>query len=287
MKTIKYSILVVAAFVLIAGLLAHANSKGGSPAENEIQSLKEDLVKTCNKEISTIGKITDRRAFLEGVFFAQRVVDRIRNEGVLISLNTRSDCKEILRGIFSIQVIVESMNPEIEKYGLTDQLLQTDTELHLRTHGIKVAANMQCQDEKVFEQNAAHNILRLWECGNEAKSDEDFLQSAIEWVRRNHFETYQFSGQLPTLYINVNTVIHEERRIAAFEISVELQEGAYLCRNSAPVADAPVWKKAAIATCSTNDLKEYTRELLKDFLDEFINDYFAANPKDYPSKETQ
>jgi len=95
--------------------------------------------------------------------------------------------------------------------------------------------------------------------------------------------TYPLSGILPTLYVNVNTVVFEEIECAAFSFDMELQEGAYLCGNST-LCQTAIWKKSSIGGCSTSHLKEFIRECLRDKVDEFINDYLAANPKDRPSQ---
>ena len=49
-----------------------------------------------------------------------------------------ADGKEILQGLEGVGVVVAPIKPEVEKYGLTKQYLQTDTELQLRQYGIKV-----------------------------------------------------------------------------------------------------------------------------------------------------
>jgi hypothetical protein len=64
---------------------------------------------------------------------------------------------------------------------------------------------------------------------------------------------------------------------------VALKEEACLSRNGAR-RSAPVWEKAAVASCSTSNLKDNVRESLRDFVDEFINAYLAANPKDRSSQ---
>lgn len=288
MKMIKYFIPVVVVFVLVAGLLVHANSKHGSRISDEIQSLEEALVQARRQEVSPARKITDRRAFREGVFFAQKVIGNIRKEGTLHGLFAQRDRKEILWGLDGVSVTVERINPEAEKYGLTQQVLQTDTELHLRMHGIKVSTDVQPQDEKLDEQAITDAIVQYWQQATNAKSDQDFLQAASDYIRRDFFETYQLSGQLPVLYINLNTTLDEERNHAAFSIRVELQEMAYLLRNSALVADAKVWKKGVgLGTCSPSDLKDYVRKCLRNITNEFINDYLAANPKDRSSQNKQ
>ena len=288
MKMIKHFIPVVVVFVLVVGLLVHANSKHGSRISDEIQSLEEALVQARSQEVSPTRKITDRRAFREGVFFAQKVIGNIRNEGALLSLRARRDRKEILRGLDGVEVLVEGLQPNAERYGITQQLLQTDTELHLRMHGIKVGTDVQTQDEKLDDQAITNAIVQYWRQATNAKSDQDFLQAARKWIRRDFFETYQLYGQLPVLYINLNIVVDEVMQHAAFSIRVELQEGAYLCRNGALFCDVPVWKKGVgLGTCSPSDLKDYVRECLRDIINEFINDYLAANPKERSSQNEQ
>jgi len=288
MKMIKHFILVVFAFVLVAGLLVHANSKHGFRISDEIQSLEEALVQARRQEVSPTRKITDRRAFREGVFFAQKVIGNIRKEGTLHGLCAQRDQKEILWGLDGVEVLVEGVQPNAERYGVTQQLLQTDTELRLRMHGIKIGTDVQPQDEKLDEQAITNAIVQYWRQAIDSESDEDFLKAASDYIRRDLFETYQLSGQLPVLYINLNTTLDEERRHAAFSIRVELQETAYLLRNSALVADAKVWEKGGgLGTCSPSDLKDYVRECLRDIINEFINDYLVANPKDRSSQNKQ
>jgi len=275
---------------LIAGLLAHANSNGGSPTENEIQSLEKSIAEARSQETSIEHKITDRDLFLEGVFFTQKVIGNMRNEGRLRGLRAGLDQKKILRGIYVVKVLVEGMNPEVEKYGLTQQLLQTDTELRLRQHGIRVGTSLQSEEEKAFkraEQKINERISLTWLAANCAESDQEFLKYASAGIRLSELlypHLLSASEQLNTLYINVNAIVFEENGRAAFSIKVALQEISYLYRNGT-MAVADVWEKNCIAGCSTGRLKEYVRECLRDFVDEFINDYLAANPKDHLSED--
>lgn len=109
----KYFILVVVVFVLVAGLLAQASIE----------------------EIFPTGKVTDRRAFLEGVLFAQHEIEM---EALLASRNRGDN----LAGLEGVGIVIVAVDPQAEKYGLTQQLLQTDTELRLRMHGIKVGKDV-------------------------------------------------------------------------------------------------------------------------------------------------
>jgi len=53
------------------------------------------------------------------------------------------DRVDILKGLESIYVEVEGLKPDIEKYGLTAQVLKTDVELTLRKYGIKISQDPQ------------------------------------------------------------------------------------------------------------------------------------------------
>jgi hypothetical protein len=45
-----------------------------------------------------------------------------------------------LKGITEVQVLVETIDPEVERHGLTQSQLQTDLELRLKQSGIKVVS---------------------------------------------------------------------------------------------------------------------------------------------------
>jgi hypothetical protein len=267
MKTRKYFILVVVVFVLVAGLLVRASSK----------------------DVSPVGKITDRRAFLEGVLFAQQEITVMRLKD---ALRAPRDEKEIMAGLEGVGVLVENVHAEAEKCGLTRQLLQTDTELRLRQHGITVFT-----DEEAMKVSARHTaeqykkvetlpleLRSLGETFDEKDSDEHFLQCLRMVIQHSQPQTSVLPP--PYLYVNVNTTVSEENRRAAFAIQVAFKEEACLPRNSAR-RSAPVWEKASVGACSSSNLKDFVREALRDDVDEFINDYLAANPKDRSSEETQ
>jgi hypothetical protein len=291
MKTRKYFILVVVAFVLVVGLLAYANSERQSQISDDIQSLEKSIADARNQEVYSDRKIADRDSFLEGVFFAQKVMGNIRKEGSLLGLRIMHDPKIFLDLLCGVVVVVEDLPPEAEKYGLTKQLLQTDAELHLRSYGMRVGTGMSPHVEKrvkQIKQDVIDNIDQLWQQAYNAKSDEDFLQATSNGIRLSELldTTINLSSQVPTLYINVNTSVLEDSSLVSFTIIVELRDLSYLCRNGAMI-EAVVWQKGLTGSCSLGLFKEHIRESLKDFLDEFINDCLAANPKDRSSEDAQ
>ena len=234
-------------------------------------------VQASSKETCPTDKIAYRRGFKEGVSLVQNIqYERLR---------TLRDKKDILAGLERVEVLVEGLHPCAEKYGLTQQLLHTDAELRLRMHGIKVGTDIQPQHKRLDEQTTtdpAHSPIRDWGQAIDAQSDEDFLEFARENVRRDLFET----SRPATLYINLITIVFEESGRAAFAVRVELKEGASVFRNGA-WCSAPTWYTANVGACPSNNLREYVRECVRDDVDEFINAYLAANPKDQSVEEAQ
>jgi hypothetical protein len=293
MKTRKRLILVALVLVLVAALVAQAIMSGGlsgftrdpnvaALVAQTTASGGHDQSRACIEKASPTGNTTDRRSFVAGALFAQAEMTKMQMQNE--ALRARCDRKHILHGLQGVQVTVEAVNPKAEKYGLTEQVLQTETELRLRQHGIRILTDEEV-DQSLVRDFVEHDkkrreILSSKYCSFEeslGQSDEHFLQCLREVI--------QYSGPLrtpsppPYLYINVNTVVSEESHRAAFSVDVQLKEVASVCRNGAACV-AAIWERSGVGVSSLSDLKEYVRESLRDHLDEFINAYLAANPKD-------
>ncbi len=80
----------------------------------------------------------------------------------------------------------------------------------------------------------------------------------------------------PYLYLIVNP-LHEQRgENAAFSISLELVEEAWLVRNPAMlVSSATTWSGGSVGY---GDL-QYARDSVKDVVDQFINAWLSVNPQ--------
>lgn len=145
-----------------------------------------------------------------------------------------ADKKEVLQGLEGVSVSVEFIEPEVEKYGLTEQLLQTYTELQLRQYGIKVL------------------------------TEEEWLSTP----------------GCPRLYVNLSVHTRDELPVAAAAIGVELLEGVLLLREPKRICgDASTWHTGSVVLVGLRGIKDI-REVVKDLVSEFINDYLAANPKE-------
>jgi len=110
--------------------------------------------------------------------------------------------------------------------------------------------------------------LRLRQYGVKVLSEEERLQA---------------SGR-PCLYINVNSVIEEKIGIATVNIFIQLMEDVLLERNPSISVTAGIWHKGFTLSVRRQNLDK-VRDRVKDKVDEFINDYLAANPKDQQSKK--
>jgi predicted Zn-ribbon and HTH transcriptional regulator len=87
------------------------------------------------------------------------------------------------------------------------------------------------------------------------------------------------------LYVDVTPVIIEDAPLGAISVSVELKEAVRLLR-SPTICVASTWSRGSVLLYGTSKLKE-VRQDVKDLVDEFINDYLAANLKEESVKQAQ
>ena len=146
---------------------------------------------------------------------------------------------ESLRGIKGIYVAIEGLKPGIEEAGVRTENIQTDVELKLRLAGIKVLTEEE----------------RLEELGK------------------------------PFLYVNVNCEKSELGfHFYLYSISIELMQKIILVRElvaldfERPAYYATTWRTRTAGLSGANKVVAI-RDIVKDMVDEFINDYLSVNPK--------
>lgn len=89
----------------------------------------------------------------------------------------------------------------------------------------------------------------------------------------------------PTLSLRIAIIINEEIKVAAGAIDLELSQTVLLRRDTTKVfVDAPTWQQIGVWLVGVNNLKDVRKEV-KDYVDVFINDYLAANPKEHSTDE--
>jgi len=86
----------------------------------------------------------------------------------------------------------------------------------------------------------------------------------------------------PILHIDATVIMREEVPIVAAVVTFELRENVLLLREPKRIcAAASTWRKSGVALVGSRRIKDI-RGAVKGYVDEFINDYLAANPKEPP-----
>ena len=135
-----------------------------------------------------------------------------------------------LSGLQGVYVATQSLEPEIEKRGLSASAIKTDTELMLRTAGIKVLTKEQ-------------------------------------WVKTKggpvcYVEINIFDGSIITNALDNN--------LYAFQISVEFNQDVFLVRNPAMRVLSPTWSSSYLGVTNTLPrIRDKVKEIVQRFIDAF------------------
>jgi inhibitor of cysteine peptidase len=91
------------------------------------------------------------------------------------------------------------------------------------------------------------------------------------------------------LYVNINTQkspVYMGREECPVSCSLALRQDVYLARDRAKfVGGAATWDMSSVGLCSANQLPKFIKTSIDNLLDQFINDYLAANPKERSTDE--
>ena len=155
---------------------------------------------------------------------------------------------ETLRGVKSVEVLIEYLSQDAKDAGLRREQLQTDVELKLRTAGIRV-----------YDEDSI--------------PDADNLEESLKWSQ-------EYCPSV-TLYLNINSIKQSEVPIFAFSVCLEIQETVTIARNSIDYKTmATTWKTGSVSIVGSDNFKSGVRELVGDHVNKFINDYLKMNPKE-------
>src|SRR3989442_2679525 len=112
----------------------------------------------------------------------------------------------------------------------------------------------------------------------------DTIQTDVELKLRQAGITVSSKSEPPAfayIYVNVNTLkaAPPTSGLYAYCVHVELVQGVTLARNAKVLTYAPTWRAlGSVGTVVAVKLSR-VREVVRDAVDEFINDYLAVNPK--------
>ena len=168
--------------------------------------------------------------------------------------------RDSLAGIGPIKVLVENIPADIEPTGLTMETLRTAVELRLRQNSVPLA------DEA-----------------------DPYLYIDVTALRSSNFVGYVY-GVNVELRQPVQIVHPADFRISALErlnAEVRRRENA---QTALPVSDARIatglivfdastWNVRSIGAAPLNELRSIVRDYVLDYVDRFINDYLAVNPR--------
>jgi hypothetical protein len=140
--------------------------------------------------------------------------------------------RESLRGLKGLEVVVEVIEPQAERLGLTRAQVQTDVELRLRKAGIRVLT-----EEEAERQGSTYLYINI---------------------------TASEARDVPGLY--------------SYLIDLSFRQRVILERDQSIRTIAATWNIASKGVVGANKLRNL-REIVADYIDEFINDYLAANQR--------
>lgn len=138
--------------------------------------------------------------------------------------------QKALVGLKGVYVLIEDIDPQAERLGITRSQIGTDVELRLRKAGVRVLT----KEERLETQG------------------------------------------MPYLYVRVSSVVNQDIPLVAYNIHMALSEEVTLARGLQ--TSGTIWHTSATGTLGKQKTGRI-RELAGDRVDEFINDYLAANPK--------
>jgi hypothetical protein len=141
--------------------------------------------------------------------------------------------REALCGLKGLYVVVENVQPQVERLGLSKNEILKDVELRLQTAGVKIMA-----------------------------------KNVEKYSKKDIYETPGMS----TLYINVNTspTLDLPPRLA-FSIRVELKEIVTVARGFFAVG--VIWDTSALGVVETNNINKIQKQvddLVTKFIDDYL-----------------
>ena len=84
---------------------------------------------------------------------------------------------------------------------------------------------------------------------------------------------------IPYLYVNVPILTMNDPDEAVYFINSNFVQAVYLDNESYTRTTASTWFNGALGTSPQDDAREDIRSVIRDKVDEFINDYLSVNPK--------
>jgi len=139
--------------------------------------------------------------------------------------------RQSLVGLKGVYILIEDINPEVERDGLSRVTRQTDVDLKLRQAGITVYTREQ---------------------------------------------SFSVPGS-PYLYLAVN-ILKTRSGLYAYAVALRLAQSVTLSRAPHVTVTGATWHSGAVGVVGGANLSQI-RDAVRDVVDQFLNAYLAANPK--------
>jgi hypothetical protein len=180
----------------------------------------------------------------------------------LLASAEKSVDTKLLSGLKAVEILIESLNPDTERDGLSSEQLRTDVELRLRRAGINLLDDLPLPgDMKTAPDVQNKEAWDKWVSTELAKSS-DRLQYAL-------------------LYLNLSLLKDRDALgLTVFNVMLQVRQEAALRRNREMyVPHAVTWERAQLGFFGARfNAQQYLRQVVADLVDQFINDYLSVNP---------
>jgi len=193
------------------------------------------------------------------IFFVLRPAQQITGETYLSAKNTKSDANLTGREKSVLSKIVVLADEKEVLQGLEHVYVAvSDIEPEIEKHGF-IKKDIQTDTE-----------LQLRQYGIKVLNKEEWLSTP----------------RIALLGIEVKVLIPEESPAVAAEIRVQLREPVLLLRKPNSIcALACTWQRSYVSYVGLLRIRDI-REIIKDLVNQFINDYLSANPKEPEKKKS-
>lgn len=163
--------------------------------------------------------------------------------GTALAAGQANPARDSLKDLGGVYVLVENVKEDIQRRGLTRDLLKADVESRLRHAGIEVF-----EDER--QQDLARDVSN----------------------REPRGTTY--------LYVRVTTAGDASDGKYAYAVAVQLHQLLRTAQRDAPTLFyGPSWSSEQLGLAGADELRQRVRGAVTDLTDRFSSDYVAANPR--------
>ncbi len=114
---------------------------------------------------------------------------------------------------------------------------------------------------------------------------EEQLQTDVELklrlagIKVNTKEEFLASEDMAHVYVRCGTSSNKDIPSIPYTVSVSLGQTVQLRRSPNVSVSGTTWETGFVGLCPKGKFQEITRQVVKNQMDEFINDYLTANPK--------